>query len=131
MVVHLTQQDTRLIYEDALPWTRSWATCRTLELAGDPLDTDDADPVTAWQVEVREDESGTTWTVDHDAIIAAMTRIVEHQDQVRLNDEITGQVRAVIAATDNTSATDEVCQLDVQGFDAIVQVATIGKVIYG
>lgn len=130
MTVHLTQQDTRLMYEDALPLTHQWATCRTLHLEGDPIDVDDTNPVTAWQVQIREDETGRTWEIDHDAVIAAMRTLVDNPAEYRLHDSIIKQIGLVLAATDNEAATDEVCQLDVIGFDAIVQVATLGQVTY-
>lgn len=129
-MTHLTQQDTRLMYEDAMPMTMHWAACRTLVLEGDPTDVTDENPVTAWRVEVRDDESDRTWEIDHDAIIAAMRKLVDNPSEYRLHESIIEQIRLVLAATDNELATDEVCQLDVIGFDAIVQVATLGQVIY-
>jgi hypothetical protein len=129
LTVHLTPSDTRLIYEDAIPCLQYWAAYRTLAIAGDPIN--DGDPVVSWSVEIREIDTDKVWTIDHDKIIAAMVHMVEKKPEIHLRDEIIDQIGLVLAAPDNESATDEICQLDVIGFNAIVQVATLGQVENG
>lgn len=127
---------TYLVMVDALPFTHTWAS------TGDEwvMSVDDGsgdEVVTDWCRRVSEDEShpgdgpGVVVDVDHRMIVQAMKRIIEERDQIRLADSIIDQIQVVYNAADADTARDEMCQLDVIGFDAIVQVAVLGQVIYG
>jgi hypothetical protein len=131
MRTHLTHSDTRLMFEDAWPFTFSWATVTTMRLLGDPAS--DTDPCTLWESAITEDEPQGAGPViiTHEVWIATMQRIVSERHTISLRDDIIDQIAAVLAARTNDDATDELCQLDVFGFDAIVQVATLGNIVYG
>jgi hypothetical protein len=132
---HLTHADTRLMFEDALPSTLSWASVAEVRVIGDPYN-DDTDPCTFWEVTVTEDEPECTRlaapvTLDHEVWIATMRRMVSERDTIKVRDDIVEQIAAVLEARTNDDAVDEICQLDVTGFDAIVQFATLGELVYG
>jgi hypothetical protein len=65
--------------------------------------------------------------VDHGVILGTMQRIVRRRDTIRLTDTIIDHIAAVLDAKRHEDAMDGLCQLDVIGYDAIVQVATLGK----
>jgi hypothetical protein len=69
--------------------------------------------------------------VDHDVILETMQRIVRCRDTIRLTDTIIDHIAAMLDATRHEDAIDGLCQLDAIDYDAIVQVATLGQVIYG
>jgi hypothetical protein len=127
----LTPDDTWWMWSDSFDTRIRWATVvheSTVERDGtDPS----ADEVTSWSVDLIEDETGRRFTVDHDVIIEAMQRIVRCRDTIRLTDTIIDHIAAVLDAKRHEDAMDGLCQLDVIGYDAIVQVATLGQVIYG
>jgi hypothetical protein len=128
---YLTPDDTWCIWIDSYGMSRYWCTIVD-EIVVQPDGTDvDAGEVSGWSAELIEDESGERFTVDHEAMLAAMWRIVQERDAMRLTPVIVDQVAAVLGARDHESATDELCQLDSVGNDAIVQIATLGQVIYG
>lgn len=123
----LTPDDTYSLYFDALPVTTDWAFTTTTELVGDPVGTDD--PVTHWRVQVTEAEpGGGSWVIDHTAITTAMRLIANHPARLGLSRRFSARVRAVLDAHTAEDATDELVQLDCYDFDAIVQVATRGRV---
>jgi hypothetical protein len=127
----LRPDDTWCLWIDSYSMRRYWATVvNETVVARDGTDTS-PDEVRRWSVDLVEDETGHQFTVDHHAILAAMQRIVHERADTHLADTIIDQVAAVLNADDHESATDELCQLDAIGTDAIVQVATLGQVIYG
>jgi hypothetical protein len=128
---HLTADDTWCIWIDSWEMRRFWATVadeRTV--ARDGTDTA-ADEVLDWAVDLIEDDTGNRFTLCHNMILATMHRIVRERDSVQLSDEIINQIADVLGADSHDGATDALCQLDCVGFDAIVQFATLGQVIYG
>jgi hypothetical protein len=126
----LTPDDTWCMWIDSSDMRYHWATvAEETVVARDGTDTS-AEEVQRWSVDLIEDETGTRFAVDHDAMLAAMHRIVHERDTIRLADTIIDQIAAVLDADDHDSATDELCQLDAVGHDAIVQVATVGQVIH-
>lgn len=130
-LIHLTPADTYSIYLGALDFLNRWGTSETIEEAGDYKDTSGANPLTAWRVRVTEDEHPRRkWEFGHDDITRAVVRVASDPD-VNIQKEIVKEFRAVVLAPNNDEATTELCQPDVIGFDTVVQVATIGNVIYG
>lgn len=124
----LTPEDTYTMFLDALPGI-TWGETETQKLTGDLLS--DTDPVTAWAEWVTENEPGAQRVLlTHERMLASMQRIAD-DSTVRLCSEIVEQVRAVLDAVSHEDATDELCQMDVIGFDAVVQVAVLGEVRYG
>jgi hypothetical protein len=127
----LTPDDTWCMWIDSYSMRQYWATVvEETVVERDGTDTS-ADEIRRWSVDLTEDETGKQFTVDHHAILLAMRRIVHDRAAIHLADAIVDQVAAVLNADGHESATDELCQLDAIGTDAIVQVATLGQVIYG
>jgi hypothetical protein len=128
---YLTPDDTWCMWVDSYGMRRYWATIVDETVVERDSTEVNGGEVRGWSVELIDDESGDRFTVDHEAMLTAMLRIVDERDAIQLADVIIDQVAAVLNARDRESATDELCQLDVIGNDAIVQVATLGRVIYG
>lgn len=127
----LTPDDTWCMWIDSSDMRYHWASvAEEMVVPRDGTDTS-AEEVQRWSVDLIEDETGTRFTLNHDAMLATMHRIVRERDTIRLAHSIIDQIAAVLDAGDHDSATDELCQLDVVGFDAIVQIATLGQVTYG
>lgn len=126
---HLTPHDTHNIYIDAGPITFMWATTDNEEQTGTGTV---ADPVTDWTVTLTEDaaEPGADgpWQLNHDTVIAAMRTIAQGGTNVRTS--IAEAIAAVLAAPTHAHATDELTALDDVGFDAIIQIATLGRFEY-
>uniref|UniRef100_UPI003F4942B6 hypothetical protein n=1 Tax=Amycolatopsis sp. CA-096443 TaxID=3239919 RepID=UPI003F4942B6 len=61
-------------------------------------------------------------------MVAALRKIARERDSIELADEIIAQVCAIVDAPDNASASDALCQLDAWGNDAVIQIATFGRV---
>lgn len=137
-LTHLTPADTYSLYLGALDFLHNWGTSETIEEAGDYKDTSGVNPLTAWRVRVTEDEEDPSqfddpsrvWEFGHEDIALAVVKVASDPD-INIGEEIVKQFRAVVLAPSNDEATTELCQPDVIGFDAVVQVATIGEVIYG
>ncbi|MET9225579.1 hypothetical protein [Lentzea sp. NPDC003310] len=128
---HLTPDDTWCMWSDSWDMSRYWATvAHERTVTRDGTDTT-ADEVLDWNVELIEDESGDRFSLDHNMMLATMCRIVSERDSVRLSNKIIDQIVDVLEADSHDAATDAVCQLDCVGFDAIVQLATLGEVVYG
>lgn len=127
----LTPDDTWCMWLDSWDMRRFWATeAHERTVTRDGSDTT-ADEVLDWNVELIEDETGDRFTLDHNMMLATMCRIVGERDSVQLSEEIIGQIVDVLEADSHDAATDALCQLDCVGFDAIVQFATLGQVVYG
>ncbi|MFC0105536.1 hypothetical protein [Kibdelosporangium aridum] len=127
----LAPDDTWCVWLDSCSMRCCWATA-TEEWAVQRDGTDTrANEVQRWLVELVEYDTGKQFTLCHNAIVAAMRRIVRDRDAIRLADTIVDQIAAVLAAHNHESALDALGQLDDIGCDAIVQVATLGQVIYG
>ncbi|MEV6236765.1 hypothetical protein [Lentzea sp. NPDC051838] len=110
---------------------RFWATVADERaVVRDGTDTN-LDEVLDWTVDLVEDETGNRFTLNHNMMVATMHRIVRERDSVQLSDAIIDQIAEVLKADTPDGATDELCQLDCVGFDAIVQFATLGQVVYG
>lgn len=128
---HLTPDDTWCMWIDSWGMRRFWATVAEERIvARDGTDTT-ADEVLDWAVDLIEDETGDRFTLDHNMMLETMHRIMRERDSVQLSDEIIDQIADVLEADTHDGATDALCQLDCVGFDAIVQFATLGQVIYG
>jgi hypothetical protein len=128
---YLTPDDTWCMWIDSYGMRCYWATIvDEIVVVRDSTEVNGGE-VSGWSVELIDDESGDRFTVDHEAMLAAMRRIVDERDAIQLADVIIDQVAAVLNARDHENATDELCQLDEIGNDAIIQVATLGQVIYG
>ncbi|MEV6242709.1 hypothetical protein [Lentzea sp. NPDC051838] len=128
---HLTPDDTWCMWIDSWGMRCSWATVVDERIVSrDGTDTT-ADEVLDWAVDLIEDETGDRFALNHNVMLATMHRIVRERDSVQLSDEIIDQISEVLEATSHAAATDELCQLDCVGFDAIVQFATLGQVVYG
>ncbi|GHH62445.1 hypothetical protein [Lentzea cavernae] len=127
----LTPDDTWCMWLDSGEMRWRWATVideRTVERDG----TDTVpDEVLDWSVELTEDETGDRFTLDHNKLLATMERVVRERGVIRLRSTIVDQIAAVLRADGHDAATDELCQLDCVGFDAIVQIATLGEITYG
>lgn len=125
----LTADDTYTLYLDALGMTLRWGTAATMERTGEPMDEDN--PVTDWAVLIYEDDEPSKTTIlRHEDIVAAMRRIAA-DPTIDLAGSIVAGVQSVLAAPTHDDLTDELCQLDEIGFDAIVQIAVLGEVVYG
>lgn len=132
-LIHLTPANTYTAYQDALAFTHNWAICQTVELVGDDDDLDGKNPVTSWRVKVIDNEEPSpdrVWHIGHEDFMRALVRVAA-DPKVQIVDEIVRQFQAVANAADNEGATDAMCQPDCIGYDAVMQVATIGNVIYG
>lgn len=128
---HLTPDDTWCMWIDSWEMRRFWATVADERpVARDGTDTT-ADEVLDWAVELIEDETGDRFTLNHNMMLVTMRLIVRDRDSVQLSGQIIDQIAEVLEADSNDGATDALCQLDCVGFDAIVQIATLGRVIYG
>jgi hypothetical protein len=127
----LTPDDTWCMWIDSYGIRQSWATVADETVVARDGTDPSPDEVLSWSVDLIEDETGEQFTVDHNLMLATMQRIVCERDTIQLADTITDQIAAVLNAEDHESTTDELCQLDVVGNDAIIQVATLGQVIYG
>ena len=127
----LTPDDTWCIWLDSGDVRYCWATVVAEQLLErDGADTT-ADEVLSWTVDLVEDETGDRFTLNHNTMLAAMQSIVRECETVQLSNAIIDQIAEVLLADDHEAATDALCQLDCIGFDAIVQFATLGQVIYG
>ncbi len=127
----LTPDDTWCMWIDSSDMRDYLATVtEETVVARDGTDTS-SEEVQRWSVDLIDHEAGTRFTLDHDAMLATMHRIVRERATIRLADLIIDQITAVLGASDHNSATDELCQLNVVGLDAIVQIATLGQVIHG
>lgn len=125
----LSENDTYNLYTDALDITLLWADARTVLRVGG--DIPNGVPVSAWAVELFDDDKpDTVYRIGHREITAAMRRIVDQRDAIRLKDTIIDQIQAVLDAPDPETAICELLTLDSIGYDAIVQVATLGNVIH-
>lgn len=130
-VPRLTPDDTWCMWLDSGDVRHFWATvAHERTVARDGTDTT-ADEVLDWNVELTEDETGDRFTLDHNMMLTTMSRIVSERDSVQLSNEIIRQIIDVLDADNHDAATDALCQLDCVGFDAIVQFATLGQVVYG
>lgn len=127
----LTPDDTWCMWLDSWDMRRFWATVADERTVARDGSGTTADEVLDWNVELIEDETGDRFTLDHNMMLATMCRIVSECDSVQLSDEIIGQIVDVLDARSHDAATDALCQLDCVGFDAIVQFATLGQVVYG
>lgn len=128
---HLTPDDTWCMWIDSSGMRCYWATVADERIiARDGTDTT-SDEVLEWEVDLIEDETDNRFTLNHNMMLATMHRIVRERDSVQLSDEIIDQIAEVLEADSNDGATDALCQLDCVGFDAIVQFATLGQVVYG
>lgn len=127
----LTPDDTWCMWIDSYGMRHYWATVIDETVAERDGTDISPDEVLSWSVDLIEDETGEQFTMDHNLMLATMQRIVHERDTIQLADTIIDQIAAVLNAEDHESATDELCQLDAVGNDAIVQVATLGQVIYG
>lgn len=128
---HLTPDDTWCMWIDSWGMRCYWATVADERIvARDGTDTT-SDEVLDWVVDLIEDETDNRFTLNHNMMLATMHRIVRERDSVQLSDEIIDQIAEVLEADSHDGATDELCQLDCIGFDAIVQFATLGQVVYG
>lgn len=127
----LTRDDTWCIWLDSYGMRRYWASVvdETL-VVRDPTDAG-GDEVLDWSVTLVEDESGEQFAVDHNTLLTAMQRMVSERDTIQVAESIVDDVAAVLDSTDHDSATDELAQLDAIGTDVIIQIATLGNVIYG
>jgi hypothetical protein len=125
--IHLSEEDTWNFWVDSVDARRFWADVRAehIEHKSNPRGA-----VASWYVDfVVEGTDGPVYRLDHERTLAALRTIAQSGDAVDLfDDEVVETVRAIITAPDHEKATDEVCQLDVYGFNAIVQVASVGKV---
>jgi hypothetical protein len=128
---YLTPDDTWCMWIDSWGMRCFWATVADERIVSrDGTDTT-ADEVLDWAVDLIEHESGDRFTLNHNMMLATMHRIVRERDSVQLSDEIIDQIAEVLEANSHDDATDEICQLDCIGFDAIVQFATLSQVVYG
>lgn len=125
----LTPSDTLLMLLDAMPFALSWAQTSEVYCVGDPV----RDTCTEWSCEVGEKGpgGGMPVTVNHETWLATMHTIVARRDEIDLHDSYIDQIAAVLDAASRDDATDETCQLDVTGFDAILQIAVLGQLVYG
>jgi hypothetical protein len=123
-VIHLSADDTWDVWVCAADAHRFWADIRTEHVENDGLD------VASWYVDfVLTGTDEPVYRIDHERVIGALRTIAQSGDAVDLfDDEVVETVRKIVAAPDANEATNEVCQLDVYGFNAVVQVATVGKV---
>lgn len=122
----LTAQDTYIIHIEALPLTVRWGTVgeENLTKTGDGT-------ITAWTVQIRENGPGKPpVAIRHNDVLAAMRAIITDQQRHRLRPDIVQPIQAVLNAPTNDKATDAIVNLDVVGFDAIIQVAVIGDAVY-
>lgn len=128
---HLTPDDTWCMWIDSWDMRRFWATVADeRSVVRDGTDTS-LDEVLDWTADLVEDETKDRFTLNHNMMVATMHRIVRERDSVQLSDAIIDQIAEVLAADTRDGATDALCQLDCVGFDAIVQIATLGQVVYG
>jgi hypothetical protein len=127
----LTPDDTWCLWIDSYSMRQHWSTVVDETVVMRDGTDPTADEVQRWSAGLVDDETGKRFTVNHDTMLAAMQRIVHEGATIRLADSIIDQIAAVLDADDHESATDELCQLDVISDDAIVQVATLGHLIYG
>ncbi|MGW5720797.1 hypothetical protein ACWEVP_31810 [Amycolatopsis sp. NPDC003865] len=123
--IRLSEEDTWNMWVDSVDARRFWADVRT-----EHIDNAANGDVASWYVDfVLTETDEPVYRIDHERILSALRTIAESGDAVDLfDDEVVETVRAIVSAPDNGKATDEVCQLDVYGFNAIVQVASVGKV---
>lgn len=118
---HLTQQNTYDILTDSMLFGSEWffysAPCGTSANK-------------AWTATVTDTKDYCrTATIGHGEIVKAMQNIAD--GKTKLADLYVKQVRAVIEAGSSAEAEEGLCQLDAISFDAIVQVAVLGDVVYG
>lgn len=126
--VHLTPSDTALMFADAWPWSVTWASNSGTLYVGDPI----KDTCTSWSCLVRHNEPGTAPVrITHERWLTGMREIVDKRARINLHDSIIDQIELVLTAPTNEAATDEVCQLDVEGLDAIMQYLVLGELVYG
>lgn len=123
--VHITPEHTYCAFIDALPCLCDWGSFLGEQVTGGTSVHDD--PVSAWEATIREDRRGAAPVrVGHDQMIDAMRRIVAETDSIRSAAHIVDTVRDALNAENEETAGDALCQLDVFGFDVIVQVAALG-----
>lgn len=122
--IPLTPADTYEIYISALPNLTSWADILNQDI------TYDADNLTAWTVTLHNKVApGDPITIGHtdvlDAIAAGAT-----PEPHSLREDIAGPLQAIVNATTNEQASEHLVDLDVDGFDAVIQIAALGGALY-
>ncbi|GAA2812933.1 hypothetical protein [Saccharopolyspora taberi] len=124
-MAHLSQQDTYYILLDSLHHGSSWFDYSEWRNV-----TEKGDVTGEWSVKITEsDNLDRSATVGHNEILAAMEKI--ERGGTSLADRYVRQARDVLTAESHADAEDELCQLDADSFDCIVQVAVLGDVVYG
>lgn len=124
--IHLSEEDTWNMWIDSVDARRYWADVRTEHIDQHPH----PGGVASWYVDfVVEGTDGPVHRLDHERVLGALRTVGENEGDA-YPDDVVEAVRGILSAPGNDKATDWVCQLDVYGFNAIVQVAAFGTVSY-
>lgn len=121
---HLTPHNTHTMLLDATDDLLQWGHVEWREETRDPATNE----ITAWSAVVTEDDGDGGATLNHAALLKAMTEMVAARDTLRLKS--VGHYAKALAAKSNDEATDHICQVDVYGFGALVQFAVFGQIEY-
>lgn len=125
-----SRQSTYFAFLDALPYAGQWMDFR--------ITADDQAPDANWSAEITVTGDGSsdplygkTATLNHTAILQAMDKIANDSESVQLAPRYCEEIATVLSAAAGEDTDDALCQLDVNHFDAIVQVAALGDIHYG